>query len=411
MAAVKQIGIGVIGSGTISYTYLSTLTSMIGAAKIIGCSDLIPERAERNAALFSCKAMTNEEIYESDEIEIVLNLTNVWSHYEVTRAALEHGKHVYSEKMAAENFFRAKELYDIAQEKGVMFCMAPDTFLGGGYQTCRYLIDRGEIGMPFAADAKIVRNYGTAGPKTPHSNVFVAGGTIPFDMGGYYIHALQNMFGPVKRVAGFARYLKKEFTNPANPDWGGELVIDGPNCVAGTLEHWSGVYSQLIACDSGYMPGSEEPGIIVYGTGGTLFCPDPNTFGGPVKLLKPGYKDWVEVPMTHGFNGMEAFPETYKEDPRGNGFWFTSRRGVGPADMCWALVNDRPARITNEMGLHTIELIHAMEECCRTGQVYEMTTKPIRPVALRPHFMGMDREAVFNDKWDDTVDTEPWWCK
>ena len=105
MAAVKKIGIGVVGSGTISYTYLSTLTSMIGAAEIIGCSDLIPERAERNAALFGCKAMTNDEIYECDDIQIVLNLTNVWSHYEVTKAALEHGKHVYSEKMAAENFF------------------------------------------------------------------------------------------------------------------------------------------------------------------------------------------------------------------------------------------------------------------------------------------------------------------
>ena len=410
MAAVKQIGIGVVGCGTISYTYMSTLSEYVAAAKFIGCSDIIPERAEKNAKLFGCKAMTNEEIYEDPEIDIVLNLTNVWSHYEVSKAALEHGKHVYSEKMAAENFDRAKELYDIAQEKGVMFAIAPDTFLGGGYQTCRYLIDSGAIGIPFTAEAKIIRGYVPKGREVPKSNVFVDGGSIPFDMGGYYLHALQCMFGPVKRVAGFAKHLYKEFTNPGNPKWGEEFKLNSPNLTVATLEHWSGVLTTFTAGDSGYM--CELPGIYVHGTGGTLFCPDPNTYGGPVKLLKPGYSDYMEVPMTHGYNGLERFPiAKFGDDERFNDFWEKSRRGVGPADMCWALINDRPARITNEFGLHTIEIIHAIEACGETGKVYEMTTKPIRPVALRPGFMAADMEAVFNDKWDDSYDDTPWWCK
>ena len=116
------------------------------------------EKARKAAERYHCEYMTNDEIYNCPDIQIVVNLTNVWSHYEVTKAALEHGKHVYCEKMAAESFEDAKELYDLAKEKGLMYAMAPDTFLGGGYQTCRYLIDQGFIGEPFAADAVIIRN-------------------------------------------------------------------------------------------------------------------------------------------------------------------------------------------------------------------------------------------------------------
>ena len=131
-----------------------------------------------------------------------------------------------------------------------------------------------------------------------------------------------------------------------------------------------------------------------------------------MKLFKPGYDDYMEVPLTHGFNGMER---AMRFGPPGaapaNEPFKGSRRGIGVGDMCWALINGRPARITNEMGLHSIEIIHAMVECVNTGNVYEMTTKPIRPVALRAGFMAADAEAVFDDYWDETVDTTPWWCK
>ena len=414
MAAVQQIGIGVIGCGMISNTYLPNLTQRYGAVKLVGVADLVEEKARKAAEKYNCAYMTNDEIYNCPDIQIVVNLTNVWSHHEVTKAALEHGKHVYCEKMAAETFEEAKELYDLAQEKGLMFAMAPDTFLGGGYQTCRWIIDQGLIGEPFAADAKIIRTYQLQGAMPMKSNINSEGGTIPFDMGGYYIHALQCMFGPVKRVGGFARWMKKEYTNPKNPMWKEENVLKSPNLIVGTLEHYSGVLSTLTAGDSGVMNNKEIPGIWVYGTGGTLFCPDPNTFGCPVKIFKPGYDDFMEVPLTHGFSGLDKMMR-FGPAPANEDFmvamWADSRRGIGVGDMCWALINKRPARITNEMGLHSIEIINAMVQCTKTNKIYEMTTKPIRPVALRAGFMAADQEAVFDDYWDETVDTTPWWCK
>lgn len=59
--------------------------------------------------------------------------------------------------------------------------------------------------------------------------------------------------------------------------------------------------------------------------------------------------------------------------------------------------DDRPQRISNEMGGHTIEIIHGVEQASKSGRYYEMTTHPERPEALRAGFTGADAEEVFND--------------
>ena len=405
---MKQIGIGVIGCGAISRTYLPNLKNA-AAVRIVGVADLVREKAEAAAERFQTKVMTNEEIYNDPEIEIVVNLTNVWSHYEVTKAALEHGKHVYSEKMMAENFFRAKELYDIAKEKGLRLAMAPDTCLGGGYQTVRKLLDDGVIGVPFAVNAYVVRSYLQAGPKVGLNNVVVPGGTIPFDMGGYYLNAMITCFGAVKRVSGFSTYLKKKFSHPANPRYGEDFLIDdpeAPNLIQAALEFECGVLGTLTACDYGTNVFPEE-GLMIYGTKGRMFCPDPNTFGGPVKLRVAGDSEWREMPLLFAYNGTEPYPGT-ADDKAALG-WETSRRGVGVIDLAWAILNDRPQRLSNEQGLHMIEIIHGVVSGCTTGQYYEMTTHPKRMVPLRPVFIGGDAEAVFDDRYGADFDAEPKW--
>ena len=124
---------------------------------MIGVSDIIPERSKAKAEAFGVRQMTNEEIYACDEIEVVVNLTNPTSHYEVSRDALLAGKHVYSEKMAAVTLEEADELCALAQKNSLYYTVAPDTFLGGGLQTCRKIIDAGLIGEPRTASAFLMR--------------------------------------------------------------------------------------------------------------------------------------------------------------------------------------------------------------------------------------------------------------
>ena len=84
---------------------------------LVACADRIPERAQALAEKYSLKVMTNEEIYQDPEIEIVVNLTCPESHYEVSKAAILAGKNVYCEKMMAVTLEEGKELYALAKEK------------------------------------------------------------------------------------------------------------------------------------------------------------------------------------------------------------------------------------------------------------------------------------------------------
>lgn len=409
--ALKKIGIGVIGCGAISDTYLPNIYERFSLIRIVGVADLIPEMAAIAAERYDTVVMTNEEIYNHPEIDVVVNLTNVWSHYEVTKAALLHGKHVYSEKMMAENFSRAKELYDLAAEKGLRLAVAPDTCLGGAYQTVRKLVDDGFIGRPFAVNAMLARSYLQSGPNIEINNVVVSGGTIPYDMGGYYIQAMQTVFGAVKRVSGFSTYLHKTFSHPANPKYKEDFTVEGPeapNFVQGAFEFECGVLGSLMLVDYGVMEG-RVPGLYIYGTEGTLICPDPNEFGGKIRFIRRGMQDYVELPIIHGFNGEERINWTKGEIPENVKNWEASRRGVGVADLCWAIKNGRPQRLSNEMGLHTIELIHGIIEGSASGRYYEMTTHPKRMMPLRPGFIGSDAEAVFDDVFAEDFDAEPKW--
>ncbi len=101
MAELKPMKAAVIGCGVISEIYLKNLCGFFQVIDVVGCSDIIPERSQKRAEQFHIRQMTNEEIYADREIQIVVNLTDPMNHYEVTKAALLAGQHVYCEKMIA----------------------------------------------------------------------------------------------------------------------------------------------------------------------------------------------------------------------------------------------------------------------------------------------------------------------
>ena len=68
------------------------------------------------------------------------------AHYGIIRQALEHGKHVYTEKTLTDDIDRSGELVRLAREKGLYLGSAPDTFLGSALQTARSAIDSGLLG-------------------------------------------------------------------------------------------------------------------------------------------------------------------------------------------------------------------------------------------------------------------------
>lgn len=392
----KPVKVALIGSGNISYIYLNTLKNGgFTIVDIVGCSDLIPEKSKARAETFGIRQMTNEEILNDPEIEIVLNTTQLWNHNEVTRMILEAGKHAYSEKAMGSTYEGAKANYDLAKEKGLRLGCAPDCYMGSGYQTARKLIDDGLIGRPLFAQAICFRGYGAHQRPAPLADpaVGAAGSTITYDMSGYYINVLVNLLGSVNRVSGYTRFYEdRVYTNPRHPQYKQPVdKLTGATLMMGCLEFENGCYANLVMCAEGFGP--EIPRVEIYGTEGTLTLPDPNCFGGwgnDVYMTRVGNHGSFKVPFTHGFSDTDPnkMPLSGKPEPCHN-----SWRGVAVVDMAWAIRRNRPHRSSADLALHTVEIVHAIDKSTVDNQVYTMQSRPGRPAPLAPGLFGPSAEA------------------
>ncbi len=354
----KRTKVGIIGCGNISPIYLQS-GNKFDILEIKGCSDIIPERSEAKSAEFGCRQMTNDEIYADPEIEIVINITPPKVHAEIAMAALNAGKNVHGEKPLATRREDGRRIIETAKARGLRVGSAPDTFLGGGLQTCRKLIDDGWIGEPIGATAFMLGH----GPESwhPDPEFFYKEGAGPmFDMGPYYLTALVSLMGPVRRVTGSTRITFPERIITSRPHYGEAIKVEVPTHVAGMLDFENGAVGTIITSFDVWA--SELPRIEIYGTEGSMSVPDPNTFGGPVKVRRAGASEWTEVPLTHG----------YAENSR----------GLGAADMAYALRSGRQHRANGDMAYHVLDLMHAFHDASREGRHIELQSTCARPAPL-----------------------------
>ncbi len=354
---MKPVKVGVIGCGNISDTYFSTARKF-EILDIVACSDLIRERADAKADKFNLNACDNEGLLADPEIEIVLNITSPDAHFEVAMQAIQAGKNVYNEKPLAAATEEGRWILEAADAGNLLVGGAPDTFMGAGIQTCRKLIDDGEIGEPVAANA-FMMHHGHEGWHPDPEFFYKAGAGPMFDMGPYYLTALIALLGPVRRVAGSARISFPDRTITSEPKRGAKINVEVPTHIAGIMNFAGGAVGTIITSFDVW--GSETPYIEIYGSEGTLSVPDPNCFGGPVRILRAG-GEWEEVPLTHG----------YAEESR----------SIGLADMAYALRTGRPHRANGKMTYHALEIMHAIHTASNEGKSIELSSTCERPAPL-----------------------------
>jgi predicted dehydrogenase len=215
-----MVNVAMIGAGSISGIYLSNIKDVFKEVNLIGVCDLVRQRAESAQAEYGIPKLyeTMHDAFADPEVHVVLNLTRPYEHFEVSKAALLAGKHVYHEKPLAADMEEGAELVRLAKEKGLLMGGAPDTYLGAGIQTCRKLIDDGAIGQPIGAAAfMICRGHETWHPDPEF--YYKRGGGPMMDMGPYYITALINMLGGVSGITAAA---KKSFDK--------RLITSQPHC-------------------------------------------------------------------------------------------------------------------------------------------------------------------------------------
>ncbi len=362
-------GIGIIGCGNISTTYFK-LSPLFKALEVRACADMNEAAAQARAEEFDVDARSVEDLLASDDIDIVVNLTIPDAHYPVTRQILEAGKHAYSEKPLTLAVDDAKALAALAAEAGKRVGSAPDTFLGGAHQLARRKIDEGAIGDVVAGTCHFMFH----GMEHWHPNpdfFFLPGGGPVLDIGPYYIANLINLVGPVKRVAGLATSATATRTISSQPRAGEVIPVKTPTNIHALLEFTSGATITLSA--SWDVWAHEHANMELYGLDGSLFVPDPNFFGGTVRLS--GRDGNIEPVADWG----HPFGVPNEEH---NAVKLANYRAAGLADMATGISQDRDHRCSLERALHAVDIMTSILKSGETGQFVELTTTCTRPTAL-----------------------------
>ena len=365
----KKLGVGVIGCGNISAAYFR-LAPLFRGIEMRACADLDIAAARARARQFGLRAETVEGLLGANDIDIVVNLTIPAAHFEVSKAILAAGKHVYSEKPFVLSLEDGLELRKQADGKGLRIGSAPDTFLGGAHQLVRHLVDSGRLGR-ITSGACHVMSHGMEDWHPNPDFFFKPGGGPILDLGPYYISNLVQLIGPVKRVAALCSIPATTRTITSKPRKGQTILVETPTTIHALLEFAGGAAVTLTASwdvwDHGHAP------LELYGEEGSLYVPDPNFFGGRVRYSKRGKALDRELKWDHPFSVPN---EVEPEGPLAN------YRAVGLADMAMAIIEGRPHRCSPELALHGIDVMTGILRSGETGAFVSMRTTCERPQPL-----------------------------
>lgn len=355
----SKLNVGVVGCGNISPAYLKharTFDSM----QIVACTDIKPECAEARAKEFSVRAVSVDDMFADSDIDIILNLTTPQFHTEIDLRALESGKHIYSEKPFGLTRESGKQVIELAKKKGLRVGCAPDTYLGGGHQTARKLIDDGLIGQVVNGTALMMCHGHESWHPAPAFYYLKGGGPL-FDMGPYYLTALVNLLGPVKRVCAINN--RAQSVRPGiKVNQGKEFPVEVDTHIGALLEFASGAVITLITSfdvwqTSGYRD------IELNGTKGAMHIPDPNCFDGDLRFYVGGLNaDWAVADKCFGY--------------------CDNMRSIGLADMAAGIVSGRKHRCCGELAYHVLDIMCSVVQSSDEKRFIDIGSTCERPAAF-----------------------------
>ena len=367
---MAKLGIGVVGCGNISMTYLRN-AALFPGVELRACADLSADLAAARAAEYGIRAEPLDALLAADDVDLVLNLTVPNAHHAVSMAALAAGKHVFTEKPLATTAAEGRALVAEAARRGLRLGSAPDTFLGAAGREARRLIDEGAIGRPVTGTAFMMGR----GMEHWHPNpafYYQPGAGPVLDMGPYYLTMLVHLLGPARRVMAMSAIGSPERLITADgPLQGTRFTVGTPTTINALVEFASGA---LVSMGMSWDVFRHSiPPIELHGTEGSLRLPDPDTFGGSLALSRDGAA-WEEHSTAGAVYGAENWP--FEKPDRAN------YRMLGVADLARAIVEGRPPRASGDLALHVLEILEAMLTAGHSGRAREIETAGVQPQAL-----------------------------
>ncbi len=368
--------VGVVGCGNISDAYL-TRAAEFDALTVVACADRDDARAAAQAEKYGVRPLSPDALLADDEVELVVNLTPPLAHADLSLAALSAGKHVYSEKPLGVTLEEARSIVAAGEAAGRRVGSAPDTFLGGGHQLARRMLDDGTIGAPIAGTIWFASHGMEHWHPDPRA-FYTRGGGPVLDMGAYYFGAMVNLLGPVRRVAAIAGrgYTERLVTTEGSPIKGQTVKVDIDTHVAGALQFANGAVIGLVK--SWDIWSEAHYRLEVYGTTGTMLLPDPNFFGGDIRLSRAG------APFETIDSSAEPYARPNRRTTRGTDV--ADYRIIGVVDMALAIKEDRPHRCSGDFALHVLEVMEAMSTSAQEGRHIDIQSTIERPAAMTGTF-------------------------
>ncbi|HEY1791178.1 MAG TPA: Gfo/Idh/MocA family oxidoreductase [Verrucomicrobiae bacterium] len=410
----------IVGCGNISAFYCNAIRRH-PILEFVGVTDRNSERAAMYASYYSVRKFDSlEDVLNDRNIELIINLTNPRSHFEISKAALEAGKHVYSEKPLAMSFSEAQELVTLAGKKGLAVASAPSRVLAETSQTMWKALRENVVGKVHAAYAEmdgglIFRSdykdwTNQLGIHWPYEDEFSVGCTI--EHAGYAVSWLAAFFGPVDTVTTFGT---RQVT-----DLGCHIDSEAlpPDLTVACLKFKSGIVARLT---SSWIAPSDHS-LRIFGDTGVLSTRDIWAPKSPVCITRS--KSVTIGPKTVTFPWKTKYPlaKLPKGASAAEGILSSPRSiiralkcrlhhlkkrvdfCIGPVEVASSIREERPCRLSPQYCLHNTEIVLAIHNSLPTGSNHKVTTTfdPIEPMPwalsqsneIRTHHIGKKRRVL-----------------
>ena len=370
--------IAIVGCGFVADYYMKTLAGH-PQLELVGAMDKDETRASRFSSFHGVPTYpTLDALLNDPKVELVLNLTNPRSHYSVSKACLEAGKHVYSEKPLAMDIGEAKELVNLAGDRGLLITSAPCSVLSETAQTLWKALRENQVGtvrLVYAEmDDGLVHKMqykkwlSESGLPWPYQDEFEVGCTL--EHAGYYTTWLTAFFGPAETVTAFSSCLI--------PDKETDVLLappDAPDFSVACIKFASGVVARL-TCS---IVAPHDHSLRIIGDKGVLGIHDCWYYEDPVyikKMLTIRRKTLIspfkqKYPLVKKAGQLIKYRGAQQMD---------FCRGV--AEMAAAIGENRACRLSPMFALHNNEIVLAIHYALESGAPYQLTTTfdPIEPM-------------------------------
>jgi predicted dehydrogenase len=335
-----KLHIAIVGCGNIAGPYARNLVTF-PQLDLVGYTDLDLSRAAALAEQYGGRVFDSLDAVLADPgVDLVVNLTIHHAHYAVTKRSLGAGKHVVSEKPLALTYAEARELVQLAEERGLRLGGTPFTFMGEAQQTAMRVVREGALGPVRVAYADV--NWGRLETWHPAPAPFYDVGPL-YDVGVYPLMLLTAMFGPARLVSSYGRVIHPErVTKRGEP-----FTVSTPDFAVTMVELASGVLVRLTT-NFYVLNNASQQGIELHGDAGSLQL-----------------TSWFEP---YGVVRVAPFGAPYAEVTPLQEPAPTVRWGMNVAEIADALREGRPHRSTGEHAAHVVEILEAASTSMREGR-------------------------------------------